>query len=115
VYEEGTWRLESRRVRNIGNAKNLILMWKISQVLPHSMPKVAEVLKSVPFHVASDDLLSEAGKRLRIHTEKGLPLLSGYSCILWTEEALRALETNGIIQVKMDVGKINCHNCVKDL
>jgi hypothetical protein len=113
VYENETWRVERKTVENIDNSKNLVLLWRISSVPPRSMPRVDAVLQRVPFHAANGDSYNgssssssrAAGQRLSRHIEKGLPLLGGYSCILWTEEALRALERDGIIQVTEDVGK----------
>lgn len=105
VYEDKAWHVESKPVKNIGRSKNIVLLWKISRIQPCAMSRVAEVVNNVPFHVESGDSDSEASKRLSVHIKKGLPLLGGYSCILWTEEALRALKRSGIIQMEKDVGK----------
>ncbi len=111
VFANKTWGLERREVTNIVKSKSLVLMWRVGAVRSHfSVDFMERILQKVPCRAADqnadndnddDDDEGTAGLHFR-----GNPDMGGFSCIPWTENALRALRDVGIVDVAKDIGQL---------
>ncbi|RDW92341.1 hypothetical protein BP5796_01735 [Coleophoma crateriformis] len=91
VYANKTWSFERREVRNLAASKKLVLMYCIS-TLPCGVgaDTVERVLQGIK--------LEHRGR------EGGNASLGGYSCVLWSFDALQALVENGLISLPPGTG-----------
>jgi len=85
-----TWQLEQRQVNNIKASKSLALIYRIAQFagtpddIAAQTQHIETILRRVKF-VGSAERISKLGSR---------GVTDGYSCVLWTEDALVALVEN---------------------
>jgi hypothetical protein len=103
VFANKIWGLERREVANIANSKSLVLMWRVGSVKPHfSTNCIEKILKKVPCR-ADQNSDNEEGRSDLVVT--GNPEMGGFSCVPWTENALRSLRDKGVITVTGEIGK----------
>lgn len=109
VFANSIWGLERRLVSSIGKSKSLVLMWRVAAVNAlFSMDQIENILQQVPCRADHNTDNEEEGRAdfiLSENAEKG-----GFSCVPWTENALRALRDEGIINVSKDIGKSALHS-----
>lgn len=83
-------------------------MWRVATVNGFfSMDHIEEVLQQVPCradHSTDNEEEGRADVILAEYAEKG-----GFSCVPWTENALRALRDEGVIKVTKEISKIAFH------
>jgi len=105
VFANKIWGLERREVTNIGNSKSLVLMWRVGSVKsPFSTDHIEKILKKVPCRADQNSDNEEEGRidlAVTINPEMG-----GFSCIPWTENALRALKDKGVIAATRKIREI---------
>lgn len=79
-------------------------MWRVATVTGFfSMDYIEEILQQVPCrldHNIDNEEEGRAGLILSEYAEKG-----GFSCVPWTENALRALRDAGVINVTKEISK----------
>ncbi|KAL3418801.1 hypothetical protein PVAG01_09022 [Phlyctema vagabunda] len=85
----GTWSYERRDVSDITTSKTLVLMYAIS-ILGHGVDadRIEEILMRIDFDAAG---------------REGNKELNGYSCVLWTSDALSALLSKSAITTDREV------------
>jgi len=105
VFANNIWGLERRSVNSIGNSKSLVLIWRVAAVNGFfSMDHIEEILQRVPCRADRNTDNEEEGRIDRIlseYAEKG-----GFSCVPWTENALRALKDERVINVAKEIRTI---------
>jgi len=83
-------------------------MWRVAALNNFfSMDRIEEILQQVPCRVDHNNDNEEEGRIdliLSEYAEKG-----GFSCVPWTENALRALEDNRVIHVAKEISKSTLH------
>jgi hypothetical protein len=86
-------------------------MWRVAAVNRFfSMDRIEEILQLVPCRVDHDtDNEGEGWTDLILseYAEKG-----GFSCVPWTENALRTLRDEGVIHVAKEISKFTPRNIV---
>jgi hypothetical protein len=79
-------------------------MWRVATVNGFfSMDRIEEILQQVPCRIDRNTDNEEEGRAdliLSEYAEKG-----GFSCVPWTENALRALRDEGVINVAKEIRK----------
>jgi hypothetical protein len=84
-------------------------MWRVATVNGFiSMDRIEDILQLVPCRVDHNTDNEEEGRTdliLSEYAEKG-----GFSCVPWTENALRALRDEGVIHVAEEISKFTLCN-----
>lgn len=106
VFANKKWGLERREVTNITSSKSLVLMWRVGPVKDHyPMDSIERILRKVPCRADKNADNEEESRTDLVLT--GDPEMGGFSCIPWTENALRALRDMGIIEVTKEIGRFS--------
>lgn len=99
TYLDAKWILERRPIKDISTSTSLVLLYQIATIDPaiHKLDeqfhKINRVLESIP-------LGKEAREREFGEKRRGNPVLGDYDCVIWTGDALRALDRQGLIDLK---------------
>jgi len=93
--EESGWVLDQRQVKDVTSSHTLVLLYLVATFQQDEVDEVCErvhmVLNSVP--LGKEDRERELGPK------KGNPALGGYDCVVWTVDALAALDKAGLIDL----------------
>ncbi|KAL2068802.1 hypothetical protein VTL71DRAFT_15140 [Oculimacula yallundae] len=105
VYTEysrsGNWCFRERRSRNPAAVDSLFYVQKIGDIdlslHDEVLDRIRKVLTDVP--IGKENREAVLGK---MGAGEGHPDLDGYDCVTWTTDALRGLDTTGIIRLGKD-------------
>jgi hypothetical protein len=89
------WVLEQRSVKHVSASQSLVLLYRLGTLDPNLAPieeqfdRIREVLEKVP--------LGREAREKELGPKKGNKVLGGYDCVIWTCDAITALEKAGML------------------
>jgi hypothetical protein len=90
------WVLDQRQVKDVTSSQTLALLYRVATFQQEEVNEVCErvhmVLNSVP--------LGKENRERELGPKQGNPALGGYDCVVWTVDALAALDKAGLIDLR---------------
>jgi hypothetical protein len=87
--------LDQRQVKDVTSSHTLALLYRVATFPQDEMNEICErvhmVLDSVP--------LGKENRERELGPKQGNPALGGYDCVVWTVDALAALDKAGLIDL----------------